>query len=204
MNNRKGFVAPLSIFAVALMLLVLPVALFLMGQPETKFDTRSKASDGENGQEATAPGFVIDDVYVDSDLPNKSLSGATTLWADGQSTKISYLKFNLSPLLGKTISSAKLRLFVTHTATPVQNVYAVSDVSWKGQGVTFASRPALGEILAKIDGGTQGDWVEVDLTKYTQDNIGKLMAVAIGSNNINGLGFNSTFAASQKPELVVE
>jgi hypothetical protein len=201
MNRQSGFVAALSVIAFAIMLMILPVAFFLMGQPH---DQRSKASEGENGQVATAPGFVIDSVYVDSSLPNKSLAGTETLWADGQSIKISYLKFNLMPLAGKPFKIAKLRLFVSHTAGPVQNVYSVSDVSWQGHGVTFSSRPVLGEVIGKISGGKQGEWVEVDLTAYAKRFVGKQMAVAIGSGNINGLGFNSTLAPSGKPELVVE
>lgn len=201
MKRKQGFVAPLAVFGLAFALLVLPVALFLVGQPH---DTRSKASEGDDGQAVTAPGFVIDDVYVDSDLPNKSLSGSKTLWADGQSVKIAYLKFNLAPLTGKKITVAKLRLFVTHTATPVQNVYAVSAVSWQSPGVTFASKPALGQIIGKINGGRQGQWVEVDLMGYAKNFIGKQMTVAVGSSNINGLGFNSTSAVSDKPELVID
>lgn len=201
--SRGGF-AYISILAIALLLLILPVTLFLVGQREGAQDVRSQAAEDVTSANVVRPGYLVDSVYVDADLPDKSLARAEVLWADGASKKIAYLKFDLSSVFKKEFTNATLRLFMVKDSETSVSVLAVSDNSWGSESMTFQSRPPLGQKLVTIPGGRGGEWVGADLTSYVKEHIGTQMSVAVETTSPNGFGFNSMFAPSNWPEIVLQ
>ncbi|TMF13423.1 MAG: DNRLRE domain-containing protein [Chloroflexi bacterium] len=55
----------------------------------------------------------VADAYVDSSIPNTNNGTKKELLADASPVQQAYLKFQLAGLTGNTVTSAKLRLYVT-------------------------------------------------------------------------------------------
>lgn len=189
----------LSIVGVLSLVLFLPVGLFVLGQ-QTGFENRA----GDANQ-ISAPGLIADSAFVDAETPTKNYEASSTLWADGESIKIAYIKFNLTELAGKEVKSAVLKLFVTHTSAGGQEIKLVPVSVWTGDTITYGVRPLVGdELVATFAGGAAGQWVEVNLTDFVRANAGQVVSVAISSDDPNGLAFNSSKAAFNRLELVVD
>ena len=110
------------------------------------------------------------------------------------------------------IASVKLR-FNAALSSPNErvatSVFAVSDVGWAETGITWNSRPALGDSLGTTTVASGLSlWHEVDVTDY-------LMAVGAGGKQLVTLALhypqssaaklrvNSREALTDRPELVV-
>ncbi|OGG19233.1 hypothetical protein A2721_00140 [Candidatus Gottesmanbacteria bacterium RIFCSPHIGHO2_01_FULL_47_48] len=199
--RRNGSV-PISVLGLVFLMLILPVALFLIGQ-QTYLPNRA-AEQAENLPVPTRVGALVDDAYVDADVPTKNLGEEAVLWADGSSVKISYLKFDLSGKTASSIRSAVLRLKVTHASEGAQTIYAVADSSWTEKAITYGNRPSLGQALGKIQGTKVGEKVEIDLTPYAKSKAGGMMSVALGSSDPGGLAVGSKEAVIGGAELVME
>lgn len=144
------------------------------------------------------------DTYVKSSSAGTNYGTATTMYADGDPKKISYLKFDLTSLAGKTVLSAKLRFKVADdSAKTPQTVVEVSDTSWNERSMTYANRPSFGGTLATFNanGGTKR-LIEVDVTAYIAARAGSSAAFGIDSAG-DGLNFY-TRETVDKPALVVQ
>lgn len=156
-----------------------------------------------------APGQVISlnpaaDAHVRGDKPNFNYGSRSKLEVDGSPIKISYMKFDLSPLAGKTVISAKLRLKVAGSSSSTQIIKEVFDTAWSETGVTYNNRPSLGLAVSSMTSSSVGTWQEVDITSSVSGKVGQLYALGIDSSGNNGVDFNSKEAPADKPVLVVE
>ena len=84
-----------------------------------------------------------------------------------------YFKFNLSGISG-TVSSVKLRLFVTDTTTDLQSVFVVTDNSWTETGITYTNAPTLTGLTAvgsaaAPDGRLRRDHAHADDREFQHD-----------------------------------
>ncbi len=146
------------------------------------------------------------DAHVNGGDSTKSATNygtALSLSADSSPVIITYLKFDLSSLSGQTVSSAKLRLWVTGSSAGSPNVKSVSDTIWSESAITFNNRPALGSTLGTITGPKASTWVEVDITSEVALKVGQLMSLGIDSLSSDGADFNSKENTTNKPELVI-
>lgn len=200
MIRNSGSVQILGVVGVLALVLVLPVALFMVGQNQ---NPSTNASVSSELPENSPTGYIVEDAFVDADTPNKNFGGAPILWADGESRKIAYIKFNLVSLEGKDIESAILKMFVSHASEGVSDVKLVATSTWTGDTITYSVRPLPEAVVTTISGGNVGEWMEVDLTQFVQGNVGKVVSVAIENANPNGLAFNSLESPFEKIELVV-
>ena len=144
----------------------------------------------------------VDDAYVAGDNANANFGQATSLQADTNPLRESYLKFNLQSLGGLYISTAKLRMFVTDPSGHFQSVKSVANDTWVEQTLTFNNRPAQGTTVRTFTPGANG-WLEVEITSLVASESGSLLSLAIVSSGTNSYGFNSAEAASSRVELVV-
>ena len=115
-----------------------------------------------------------------------------------------YLKFNLSGVSG-TVTSVKLRLFVTDPSTNLESVFHVADNAWTERGITYSNAPPLGGLTA-IGGSTApavGAYVEITLSPTTVTPDTTLLTLAVKSASTNSAVFSSREVATNKPELVV-
>ena len=135
------------------------------------------------------------------DQQNVNFGSSPELSADASPLKETYLKFDLQSLAGQTISSAKLRMFVTNGSGGVQRVMNVADTTWVEGTLTYSNEPVKGAIVAGfVPGSTTGVWTEVDLTSTVAANVGSMMSIAIDSASSDGFGLNSKEAASDGVE----
>lgn len=122
---------------------------------------------------------------------------------DNSPKKISYLKFDLSSLAGKTLISAKLRVKVaTDTSSGTQRVKGVTNTSWSESTITYANRPSLGSSLGTFSAGSSNTWKEVTVTSYVSSRMGSPVSLAIDTSSDNSADYY-TKETDDKPTLVL-
>jgi len=153
----------------------------------------------------TAVLAAIADASVKSDNPTRNYGRTSTMATDGSPLKINYLKFDLSPLSGKNIVSARLHIKVATDPSPqVQSIKNVADTSWDEYQITYNNRPAIGgDVLASINSHSFTDaWQEVDITGAVRTSAGQVISLAIDMDGTNGITFY-TREAVDKPQIIV-
>lgn len=93
--------------------------------------------------------------------------------------KYTFLKFNISSLnltASSDISSATLRLTVVYNTPAMDHtfyVYKVTDDSWTETTVTWNNKPAFGDQITTIDGGSivaaNSVYCDIDITQWVKD-----------------------------------
>jgi hypothetical protein len=120
-----------------------------------------------------------------------------------------FLKFDLSPLAGKTISAVTLRIKTTADAVAGSvngsNVKLVNDVLWKEQYLSYSNSVAISStVLGAVPANTAPDtWYEITLTPSAiQQNLGGMLSVAIEGTGSDDLLLNSR-ESSDQPQLII-
>lgn len=145
----------------------------------------------------------IADTSVKSNAPTTNYGTATKLSVDGKPVEISYLKFDLSPIAGKTVTRATLRFKVVGSSSSTQTVRHVDDTTWSETQMTYANRPPLGATITSFIGGSSGVWRDVDITAGVQIRAGQRATYAIDSAGSDGLDFYSRERPLEKPVLTI-
>jgi cell division septation protein DedD len=183
------------------------------------FNSKEAASDGVelvldlNGgppPPTPGPGDTVSltptaDTYVRGDQPSKNFGAYPELRSGASPLSEIYMKYDLQPLAGLTISSATLRMYVTNSSGGAQNVMEAADTTWSEWTLTFDNKPAQGATIATfIPPLSPGAWEEIDLTSAVAAKVGSLMSLAIGTASTDGYFFISKDGESNGVELVVE
>ena len=147
-----------------------------------------------------------------SDASTTTHASDTALYSVTSSslTKISYLKFDLGALAGKTLTGASLKVTTTTNSSSgspsVQNIYRATDTTWSESAMTYANKPALGTtVLGSVPGGS------ASATTYTvtlsaaalQSAVGGQLTLAVKGAAADTFYVNSREAASARPQLVL-
>lgn len=146
----------------------------------------------------------VADAYVVEHPKNANFGDSPSLRVNGNPIELTYVKFDLSSLLGQSIERARLRIFVTGPSGSEQSLRLVPDSSWVESGITYRNRPLPTIVLNSIEGAPAGSWVEIDVTYGVQETAGGLFSFAMDSVGVDALVFNSKEAATDRPELIVE
>jgi PKD repeat protein len=127
--------------------------------------TRTITVSPAGGGGSTLTFAPTDDAYVRQPFPDENTGSQTTLrvYKSGSSDTQSYLKFTVSGVTA-TVSSVKLRLWVTDASAVAGSIYAVSDTTWSEGAITWATKPAAGSFVTTGGAAPLGTWVEFDLT----------------------------------------
>jgi hypothetical protein len=150
----------------------------------------------------------VADAYVEDLNPGTNYGPATRLKVDAYPVDVSYLKFDLGPLAGRTIASATLRVKVaTDTgaaSASTQNVRVVDDSSWSEGGLTYANRPAVGAtVVGSLANTAAGAWYDVALAPAAvQPRAGGLLSLAVDSPGSDGLVLYARESA-YAPQLIL-
>ncbi len=191
----------LGMVGVLALVLVIPVTVILIGQNQTY---KSNAATKLELESAAEGNLVAEDSYVDSDTPDANFASEPMVWADGVSKKIAYIKLNLTSLAGKNIQSAKLKVFVNYPASSPVEVKVVPVSTWSSDNLTYNVRPLPSNtVVTTINGGTKGEFMEIDLTDFVKQNTGNVVSLALETNDPGGFSINSLDAPFNKPELIV-
>jgi hypothetical protein len=144
-----------------------------------------------------------DDTQANSASPDTKYGSATTMRVDGSPQVVTYLKFSVSNVSGKTVKSAKLRVYVKDGGGAPLTLQQVGSKSWTEGGLNWSNRPSVGGTIwgKKTSSSASGTWVEFDLTKVVTAN--GTYSMALWSTSGDGYSFNTSEASSNKPQLVV-
>ena len=141
----------------------------------------------------------VADTFVNANAATRNYGTKTLIEVDGKPIKITYLKFNIPA--GSAIISGKIRVYVSEGSVAVENIKAVSDVSWSETGMNFNNKPALGISIGSIpQTPVTGSWVEVDLSSFLSGKSGQTISIGIDSSSGDGMGISSR-ESSNKPVL---
>ena len=153
-------------------------------------------------EDPTAPviSAAVADARVTESAPTANNGAETSLRVRAPSpASRSYLRFQVSGIAG-SVTSARLRLFVTDPSDDAGSVYAVSP-SWTESTITWNSAPAFG--ANPLDsGGVASDetWVEYDVTSAVSGD--GTYAFALTSASTDTTTFSSR-EGTNPPQLVV-
>jgi hypothetical protein len=143
------------------------------------------------------------DARVRADEPTKNYGGEKSVRVDSDPDTDSYLTFAVTGAGGRTIASARIRVYVTESGKAGVSCRSVLDTTWGEQTIVYNNRPqpsgpALGTTSATV---TSGSWVEFDVTTVVRGN--GVFSFVIGASNTDGVAFASRESGSRAPQLVV-
>jgi hypothetical protein len=148
------------------------------------------------------------DVYVSQASPTTANNGAE-LQAVGGSTsaKRSYLRFTVTGLpAGSTVSSAKLRLFVTNDSTNGGVFNTITNTTFT-ESTTWNTKPAIdGPQVGSLGAVALNTFQEITLPAGTVNGNGSIaFAIQLPASVTNTLGYasRSNTTVANRPQLVV-
>ena len=143
-----------------------------------------------------------DDTFVRESSPDGNFGGDPTLKVDANSVKQTLLRFDVTGTNGRTIVSARLRLYVTNGSSVGGSVFQ-TDAGWSEGSVTWATAPAVGAPVGVLGAVVAGTWVELTLTGVVLGD-GPL-SLRITSTEPNGAGYMSKEdPVGFTPELIID
>jgi hypothetical protein len=161
------------------------------------------ASDPTPPQQTTVTKSATADAYVTADAPTTNYGSSSTLFANAPTT-FSYVKFDLSDLASRTITSAKVRLYLTNGSSGSYSIKEVANSSWTESGITYNNRPDRTTLYGTMTDTEHNSWVEVDLTSAVANYKGGQFSIGIASTSTqNGIEIASKEAGANQPQLVV-
>jgi PKD repeat protein len=168
----------------------------------TNYITVNPAGGGGGGGGITTFTAVAD-THVRDTSPTTNYGGLTTLRVRTDAAGDDYrtlLKFDVASLTG-TITSAKLRLWVTDASPDTGRVYAVSN-GWTELGVNWNTAPAISDPPVASIGTTTavGAWVEVEVAPAITGN--GTFSFELVNSSTNSAIFSSREGV-HAPELVI-
>lgn len=157
-------------------------------------------------QPKTANAPVIADTYVDKNNATRNYGTANALGVDGSPVKISYLKFDLAPYKGMTLTKATLNLHVKDVtdagSTGTQNIKTTNS-SWSETSINYNTRPTLGTGIGSFVKPVRNTWIKADITNSVKSSLGTNYSIAIDSTSSDGLDLDSRESTS-KPYITLE
>ncbi len=142
-----------------------------------------------------------DDATIKYNYPTKNF-GSKKLETDKRSLEQFLLKFNITGINGRKVSSAKLRLYNINGSSKGGDFYYIPNDSWSESTVTWKNAPdtknhpiaSLGAVIAK-------QWYEVDLTSLIKTD--GTYNLRVKSTSTNGADYTSKEYSQHKPQLVI-
>jgi len=133
----------------------------------------------------TAKIYPTDDAYIEKENPNTNFGSALSLRVGDEpshGTDRSYLKFDLSSLNGKTISSAKLSIFATPSEGTAK-LYSVSNNNWNEETLTWNNKPAESNFIESKTVSNSGRY-EFNILSYVQTSQNSFAIIEDGENDL--------------------
>jgi hypothetical protein len=150
---------------------------------------------------------AVADTYVAADTPATAFGTSTSLFADSSPLKVTYLKFDLAQLAGRTVTGATLKIRTTANSASgspgPELVKVVADSTWSEATLTFPGRPAPGAQVGQLGATTANTAFDVTLAPGPIGAAaGGLLSLAIDPVSADAFYINSRETATP-PQLVV-
>jgi hypothetical protein len=170
-------------------------------------DAAGNVSDPSNAVTVTTPAaptlltFIpAADAYLEAGFPTSNFGSGGTIQVDNSPVKHFLLKFTVTGVAGRTVTSAKLRLRCVDPSTSGGDFHRLLDTSWGETTVTWNNAPAAEPaVFSSLGAVVAGSTYEVGLPFVTGDGT---YAVRVTSTNSNGADYSSKEGTSP-PQLVV-
>lgn len=145
------------------------------------------------------------DSYVSASSPTSNYGNDTTNQVDSSPVMKAYLRFDLTSLGGQSVTSAKLRFYVTNGSRDSFNLKTVADTAWTETGITYGNQPSMGAVISKFTASSVNAWKEVDVTSYVISKAGQHASLGIEGihRKGDGMDFYSKDNVTNKPQLIV-
>lgn len=145
----------------------------------------------------------VADTTLRADLPTTNYGNLTILGIDSSPIEDLLLKFDVTGLAGRSVQSAKLRLYCVDSGAVGGVFKRVANSSWIESTVNWGSAPAPdAATLATLGSVVTGNWYEVDVTSAVMGD--GLVSLRASSSSTNGTDYSSKEgAAGFAPQLVV-
>jgi hypothetical protein len=146
--------------------------------------------------------FVPDaDATIRSDLPANNYGAAATVVTDGSPIKDFLIRFTVTGVGARTVTSAKLRLTCTDSS-PYGGTFAVVASTWAENTVTWSTAPASGSTVTTLGKVVAGSVYEVDVSSLIHGD--GTYTLRISSANADGADYASREGVlTSRPGLVV-
>jgi parallel beta-helix repeat protein len=172
----------------------------MMGELEPDAFMSTPAGDEAGLTTTLAPAA---DTYVRSgSFADRNFGAATSLLSDlddGKTQEYVYLRFNVPSFT--SVSSARLKLYVTNGSTSAPDLVSVTSTTWGESALTWNTKPATGALVTSLGSVPVNTWIDVDVKSLVQS--GKVLSLALVPKSGDGLLVNSKEAASNRPQLVL-
>jgi hypothetical protein len=140
------------------------------------------------------------DAPVKGGSPNTNYGTATSLLADTSPQEESYLRFDITGIGTRKVTSAKLRLYVTNGSSNGPGVYRTA-TDWTEAGLTWNTRPTRATTaIANPTSVSAKAWLEYDVSSVVQAD--GVFGFGVIPDSSDGMDAHSREAAN-RPELVV-
>ena len=141
-----------------------------------------------------------DDAYIRKSSGSTNYGGATTIQSDNSPVKNGLLKFTVTGIGTKKVTSAKLRLYCVDSSSKGGDFFRVIDTSWLENSVTWNTAPISETTrFATLGSVSRGRWYEVSVPFINGDGV---YSIKINSTSSNGADYSSKEAGtSRSPQL---
>ncbi len=147
----------------------------------------------------------VADTYVDNSLTKNNFGTSSSIKLDTTVIQYGFLKFDLTPLAGKTIINAKLKLYFTNATTSIVSVKTIADTTWTETGLTYSKLPSLNAIHSiSSSGALLNSTKEIDITSLLTSQTGKLTSLVLSVSSSDGADFRSKNSSTNQPVLELQ
>ncbi len=140
-----------------------------------------------------------DDAVIYASNPNANAGNGIAVRIDNSPVEHTVMKFTVSGVSGRTVTSAKLRLYNTQVSVFGGSFYKAAG-TWTQSSVTWNNAPQISNLITSLGAVGSGKWYEVDMTSYIIAD--GTYSLRITSNTGDGADYSSR-EGSNPPQLVV-
>lgn len=145
------------------------------------------------------------DGFVRSSQPSKNFGKEQTADVLGNPINISFFRFNLKSLAGKTIVKATLELNVANRSVDVVSLRRADDKSWSEAGLTYNNKPSFVGTIRTFTPNQQNQKVQLQVTNAVNAKKGGNVTFGLTSTGGDKAIFNTREAsANLRPRLIIE
>jgi chitodextrinase len=176
------------------------------------YDTAGNVSPQSASANATTPAgttpqtltfAAVADATVRSDTPATNYGGATILEVDNSPVQDLLVKFTVTVPAGKTVTSAKLRLYDVEASVKGGDVYRTASTGWTEGAVNWSNAPAADATpLGGLGAVAVNTWYEADVKQAVTGTA--TYGFRMRSPNTDGADYRSKEGGSATaPQLVI-
>ncbi len=140
------------------------------------------------------------DTWLKAASPSTGFGSATTMRVDADALENLMIRFNVSSINGRTVTSAKLYLYCTDASSDGGSFYQTAS-NWSETVPWNNAPPISGSAVAKLGSVHSGSWAVIDVTSIV--NHDATYSFRAKSSTSDGAGYNTREASSNKPKLVI-